>query len=126
MRENPGAEAQLEATSRLIADHPDFFGDTAIEAWRDAVTAMLPDGIAPKRAERVAAEAAALAVAMSDGIFSPITSNPIRQTLSGCTAVFFRPSPLCYPICWRTNEYPNCHHHRRERGGSDWNAPGRF
>ncbi len=89
---NPGPEIQLEATARLVAEHPDFLRlayllglergddptvaaavrrvrDTAIAGWRSAVTALLPEDISPEKAERVAAEAAAIAVAMSDGVF---------------------------------------------------------
>lgn len=90
--ESPGVEVQLEAISRLIAEHPDFLRlayllglergddptvtaavrrvrDTALAGWRDVISAQLPAGIPRKKRERVAAEAAAIAVAMSDGVF---------------------------------------------------------
>ncbi|HEX9835018.1 MAG TPA: TetR/AcrR family transcriptional regulator [Mycobacterium sp.] len=43
--------------------------DRAIGRFRDAVTQLLPDGIPSAKAERVSAELAAVATALSDGIF---------------------------------------------------------
>lgn len=43
--------------------------DRAINGFRDAVVHLLPDGVTPAKAERVVAELAAVATAMSDGIF---------------------------------------------------------
>jgi AcrR family transcriptional regulator len=43
--------------------------DRALGRFRDAVTHLLPDGVPAAKAERVSAELAAVATALSDGIF---------------------------------------------------------
>jgi AcrR family transcriptional regulator len=43
--------------------------DTAIRGFRDAITALLPPGVPPAKAQRVITELTAVAVALSDGIF---------------------------------------------------------
>ena len=43
--------------------------DTAISGFADVIRQMLPEGIAPERAESVVTELAAVATAMSDGVF---------------------------------------------------------
>ena len=86
------AEGQLAVLSTLQSQHPDFLRlfymlslernndpavaavirrvrDTAIARFRDAITQLLPADSAPAKAERVVAELAALAVALSDGVF---------------------------------------------------------
>jgi AcrR family transcriptional regulator len=85
-------EGQLAVLSSLQSQHPDFLRlfymlslernndpavaavirrvrDTAIARFRDAITQLLPADSAPAKAERVVAELAALAVALSDGVF---------------------------------------------------------
>lgn len=87
-----GVERQLDATARLLAQHPDFLRlffilslegnddpavatlvrrvrDTAIERWRNAISTLMPADTPPAKAERVVAELTALAVALSDGVF---------------------------------------------------------
>ncbi|MCV7172864.1 MULTISPECIES: TetR/AcrR family transcriptional regulator [Mycolicibacterium] len=83
---------QLEATARLLAQHPDFLRlfyllslerhddtavatvvrrvrDTAIAGFRSAIGAMLPPDTTPQVAARVADELTTFAVAQSDGVF---------------------------------------------------------
>jgi AcrR family transcriptional regulator len=85
-------EGQLAALSSLQSQHPDFLRlfymlslernndpavaavirrvrDTAIARFRDAITQLLPADAPPTKAERVVAELAAVAVALSDGVF---------------------------------------------------------
>ncbi|HYZ69463.1 MAG TPA: TetR/AcrR family transcriptional regulator [Mycobacterium sp.] len=85
-------ESQLAVVSVLQAQHPDFLRlfymlslergtdpavtavirrvrDTAIRGFRDAITALLPPGVPPAKAQRVITELTAVAVALSDGIF---------------------------------------------------------
>jgi AcrR family transcriptional regulator len=85
-------EGQLAVLSSLQSQHPDFLRlfymlslernndpavaavirrvrDTAIARFRDAITQLLPADSAPAKAERVVAELAAVAVALSDGVF---------------------------------------------------------
>jgi len=85
-------EGQLAVLSSLQSQHPDFLRlfymlslernndpavaavirrvrDTAIARFRDAITQLLPADAAPAKAERVVAELAAVAVALSDGVF---------------------------------------------------------
>ncbi|GAC1398385.1 MAG: TetR/AcrR family transcriptional regulator [Mycobacterium sp.] len=90
--DGPDVETQRAAAAKLLAKHPEFLRltymlslersdnpavaaavrrvrDTAIAGFRDAITQMVPDGIAPDLAERVVAELAAFATALSDGVF---------------------------------------------------------
>ena len=85
-------EGQLAVLSSLQSQHPDFLRlfymlslernndpavaevirrvrDTAIARFRDAITQLLPAGVPPSKADHVVAELAAVAVAMSDGVF---------------------------------------------------------
>jgi AcrR family transcriptional regulator len=85
-------EAQLTELANQQAQHPDFMRlflllslerssdpavadvvrrvrDTAIAGFRGAVSQLLPADVSPKKAERVIAELAAVAVALSDGVF---------------------------------------------------------
>ena len=85
-------EAQLAVVSRLQAQHPDFLRlfymlslergtdptvggvirrvrDTAIGQFRDAITQLLPAGVAQPKADRVVTELTAVAVALSDGVY---------------------------------------------------------
>jgi AcrR family transcriptional regulator len=85
-------EQQLAAVADLQSQHPDFLRlflllslersadravaevvrrvrDTAIERFRDAIAQLLPADVSHTKAERVIAELAAVAVALSDGIF---------------------------------------------------------
>ena len=43
--------------------------DTAITRFRDAIARLLPADVPKQKAERVVSEVAAIAVALSDGIF---------------------------------------------------------
>jgi hypothetical protein len=43
--------------------------DRAIAGFHEAIAPLIPDGVPPAKAERVVAELAAVATAMSDGIF---------------------------------------------------------
>jgi AcrR family transcriptional regulator len=86
------AAGQLAVLSTLQSQHPDFLRlfymlslernndpivaavirhvrDTAIRRFRDAITQLLPADTPPAKAERVVTELAALAVALSDGVF---------------------------------------------------------
>jgi AcrR family transcriptional regulator len=85
-------EGQLAVLSSLQSQHPDFLRlfymlslernndpaiaevirrvrDTAIARFRDAITQLLPVGAPPSKADRAVAELAAVAVALSDGVF---------------------------------------------------------
>jgi AcrR family transcriptional regulator len=85
-------EGQLAVLSRLQSKHPDFLRlfymlslernndpavaavirrvrDTAIARFRDAITQLLPADAPPSKAGHVVAELAAVAVALSDGVF---------------------------------------------------------
>jgi AcrR family transcriptional regulator len=85
-------EQQLAAAADLQKGHPDFLRlffllslersddravtdvvrrvrDTAIARFRDAIARLLPADVPRQKAERVIAELAAVAVALSDGIF---------------------------------------------------------
>lgn len=85
-------EAQLAVVSTLQAQHPDFLRlfymlslergndpavaavirrvrDTAIGQFRDAISQLLPTGVAPSKADRVVADLTAVAVALSDGVY---------------------------------------------------------
>jgi AcrR family transcriptional regulator len=85
-------EVQLRVASGLHAQHPDFLRlfymlslergndpavvavirrvrDTAIGQFREAIGQLLPAGVPPSKAGRIVAELAAVAVALSDGIF---------------------------------------------------------
>ncbi|HEX2286850.1 MAG TPA: TetR/AcrR family transcriptional regulator [Mycobacterium sp.] len=85
-------QRQLEALSKLQSHHPDFLRlfyllslernddravaevvrrvrDTAIARFRDAIARLLPADVPPTKADSVITELAAVAVAMSDGIF---------------------------------------------------------
>jgi AcrR family transcriptional regulator len=87
-----GVQQQLAATARLLSSHPDFLRlfyilslersddptvatlvrrvrDTAIAGFREAITTLLPPDTPAAKAERVVDELAALAVALSDGVF---------------------------------------------------------
>jgi AcrR family transcriptional regulator len=85
-------EQQLATVAKLQAQHPDFLRlflllslersddravdevvrrvrDTAIAGFRDAIAQLLPADVPQRKAERVVAEIAAVATALSDGIF---------------------------------------------------------
>jgi AcrR family transcriptional regulator len=87
-----GVEGQLAVLSSLQSQHPDFLRlfymlslernndpaiaavirrvrDTAIARFRDAITQLLPADAPPSKADRVVPELAAVAVALSDGVF---------------------------------------------------------
>jgi AcrR family transcriptional regulator len=87
-----GVEARLAEVAKQQAQHPDFLRlflllslersddpgvaevvrrvrDRAIADFRDAIGQLLPAGVAAPTAQRVVAELAAIAVALSDGIF---------------------------------------------------------
>lgn len=91
-RNSPDIETQRAAVATLMVANPDFFRlmymlslersdhpavaaairrvrDTAISGFADVIRQMLPEGIAPERAESVVTELAAVATAMSDGVF---------------------------------------------------------
>ncbi|CAN7559581.1 TetR/AcrR family transcriptional regulator [Mycolicibacterium frederiksbergense] len=91
-RNSPDIETQRAAVAKLMVANPDFFRlvymlslersddpavaaavrrvrDTAIAGFADVIRPLLPDDLAPDRAERIVAELAAVATAMSDGIF---------------------------------------------------------
>jgi AcrR family transcriptional regulator len=85
-------ERQLDAVVNQQSQHPDFLRlflllslersddsavaevvrrvrDTAIARFRDAITQLIPADVPDQKAQRVIAELAAIAVALSDGIF---------------------------------------------------------
>ena len=91
-RNSPDIETRRAAVAKLMVANPDFFRlvymlslersddpavaaavrrvrDTAIAGFADVIRPLLPDDLAPDRAERIVAELAAVATAMSDGIF---------------------------------------------------------
>lgn len=91
-RDSPDIETQRAAVAKLMVANPDFFRlmymlslerndhpavaaairrvrDTAIKGFHDVIARLLPDDVAPDKAERVVTELAAVATAMSDGIF---------------------------------------------------------
>jgi len=91
-RNSPDIETRRAAVAKLMVANPDFFRltymlslersdhpavaaairrvrDTAISGFADVIRQMLPDGVAPERADRVVTELAAVATAMSDGVF---------------------------------------------------------
>lgn len=91
-RSSPDIETQRAAAAKLMVANPDFFRlvymlslersddpavaaavrrvrDTAIAGFAGVIRPLLPDDLAPDRAERIVAELAAVATAMSDGIF---------------------------------------------------------
>lgn len=93
------AEQQLDAVVEQQSQHPDFLRlflllslersddpavaqvvrrvrDTAIERFRDAIAQLLPATVPQRKADRVLDELAALAVAMSDGIFLAVHLEP--------------------------------------------------
>jgi AcrR family transcriptional regulator len=88
----PDVEAQLAVTAKLLAAHPEFLRlvyllalertddpavgaaisrvrDTAIAGFRAAIATLLPSDVPPAKAARVLDELAALATAISDGVF---------------------------------------------------------
>lgn len=92
-------EAQRAAAARLHAEHPEFLRltyilslertddpavaaavrrvrDHAIADFRGVVAQLLPAGVAPEKADRVIAELAALATALSDGVFFAVHLEP--------------------------------------------------
>lgn len=89
---SPDIETQRAAAAKLMVANPDFFRlmymlslersddpavaaairrvrDTAIDGFATVIRPMLPDGVEPAKADRIVAELAAVATAMSDGIF---------------------------------------------------------
>jgi len=91
-RDSPDIETQRAAVAKLMVANPDFFRlmymlslersdhpavaaairrvrDTAIAGFAGVIRQMLPADIAPEKADRVVTELAAVATAMSDGIF---------------------------------------------------------
>ncbi len=92
-------ERQLDAVVRQQSQHPDFLRlflllslersddpavaevvrrvrDTAIARFRDAIAQLLPADIPDRTAQRVLDELAAVAVALSDGIFLAVHLEP--------------------------------------------------
>jgi AcrR family transcriptional regulator len=92
-------ERQLDAVINQQSQHPDFLRlflllslersddpavaevvrrvrDTAIARFRDAIAQLLPDDIPDRTAQRVLDELAAVAVALSDGIFLAVHLEP--------------------------------------------------
>ncbi|WP_006243686.1 TetR/AcrR family transcriptional regulator [Mycolicibacterium tusciae] len=92
-------ERQLDAVVGQQSQHPDFLRlflllslersddaavaevvrrvrDTAISRFRDAIAQTIPADVAPQKSQRVVAELAAVAVAMSDGIFLAVHLEP--------------------------------------------------
>lgn len=88
----PEVEVQLSTTAKLLSEHPEFLRllyllalertddlavgaalrkvrDTAIAGFRAAIETLLPPGVPPEKAARVLDELAALATALSDGVF---------------------------------------------------------
>lgn len=88
----PDIEAQLAATAKLLAEHPEFLRlvyllalernedsdvgaavrrvrDTAAAGFRAAIATLLPPEVSPERADRALDELTALAMAISDGVF---------------------------------------------------------
>ena len=91
-RDSPDIETQRAAVAKLMMANPDFFRlmymlslersdhpavaaairrvrDTAIAGFAGVIRQMLPADIAPEKADRVVTELAAVATAMSDGVF---------------------------------------------------------
>ena len=91
-RDSPDIETQRAAVAKLMVANPDFFRlmymlslersdhpavaaairrvrDTAIAGFAGVIRQMLPADIAPEQADRVVTELAAVATAMSDGVF---------------------------------------------------------
>ncbi len=91
-RNSPDIETQRAAVAKLMVANPDFFRllymlslersdhpavaaairrvrDTAISGFAEVIRQMLPEGVPPEQAERVVTELAAVATAMSDGVF---------------------------------------------------------
>lgn len=85
-------ETTRAAAAKLLAEHPEFLRltyilslersadpavgaavrrvrDTAIAGFRDVIRQMIPAGVEPERTERVVAELASFATALSDGVF---------------------------------------------------------
>ncbi|WP_099039149.1 TetR/AcrR family transcriptional regulator [Mycobacterium neglectum] len=92
-------ERQLDAVVDQQSQHPDFLRlflllslersddpavvevvrrvrDTAIARFRDAIAQLLPADVGEQKAQRVLAELAAMAVALSDGIFLAVHLEP--------------------------------------------------
>ena len=92
-------ERQLDAVVNQQSQHPDFLRlflllslersddpavaevvrrvrDTAIARFRDAIAQLLPADVGDQKAQRVLAELAAIAVALSDGIFLAVHLEP--------------------------------------------------
>jgi AcrR family transcriptional regulator len=92
-------ERQLDAVVNQQSQHPDFLRlflllslersgdsavaevvrrvrDTAIARFRDAIAQLVPADVADQKAQRVIAELAAIAVALSDGIFLAVHLEP--------------------------------------------------
>ena len=92
-------ERQLDAVVNQQSQHPDFLRlflllslersddpavaevvrrvrDTAISRFRDAIAQLLPADVEEQTAQRVLAELAAMAVALSDGIFLAVHLEP--------------------------------------------------
>ena len=88
----PDVEAQLAATAKLLAEHPEFLRlvyllalertddaavgaavrrvrDTAAAGFRVALATLVPPDVPQDKAVRVVAELTALAMAISDGVF---------------------------------------------------------
>lgn len=91
-RNSPDIETQRAAVAKLLVANPDFFRlmymlslersdhpavaaairrvrDTAISGFANVIRQMLPDDTAPEKADRIVTELAAVATAMSDGVF---------------------------------------------------------
>jgi AcrR family transcriptional regulator len=89
---NRDVETTRAAAAKLLAEHPEFLRltyilslersadpavgaavrrvrDTAIAGFRDVIRQMIPAGVEHERTERVVAELASFATALSDGVF---------------------------------------------------------
>ena len=114
-------EGQLAVLSSLQSQHPDFLRlfymlslernndpavaavirrvrDTAIARFRDAITQLLPADSAPAKAERVVAELAALAVALSDGVFFAEHLEPVGTDVERMYRRLFQAVTALVPI----------------------------
>ncbi len=95
----PEVEVQLFTTAKLISERPEFLRlvyllalertddpavsaalhnvrTTAIAGFRAAIETLLPPDVPPEKAERVLDELAALATALSDGVFLAVYLEP--------------------------------------------------
>jgi AcrR family transcriptional regulator len=116
-----GVRRQFDVAAALLAQHPDFLRlfyilslergtdptvvtlvrqvrDTAIGGFRAAITALLPAETPPAKAQRVVRELAALAVAMSDGVFIADHLEPDATDVEGMYRRLFQAVSALLPI----------------------------